>query len=52
MHVLGVDRNFDRGIAECGLVCSGQILALDANLNNHYKAGERKSASVNTRFPC
>ena len=46
------NRNFGRGLAECGLQCPGSILALDASLNNYYKNGERKAAPINTRFPC
>lgn len=46
-----IARSFDDGIAECGLVCPGGILALDKSVNNYYKPGER-TQPVNTRFPC
>ena len=46
-------RQFDTGISECGLVCPGNILALDTALNNNYaKLGMKKSSPINTRFPC
>ena len=46
-------RQFDSGISECGLVCSGEILALDPVLDPYYgKLGMRKISKINTRFPC
>ncbi len=46
-------RQFDAGISECGLVCPGEILALDLALSPHYaKLGMKKSPALNTRFPC
>ena len=46
-------RQFDTGTSECGLVCPGNILALDTALNNNYaKLGMKKSSPINTRFPC
>jgi capsular polysaccharide biosynthesis protein len=49
---LRVARSFDDGLSECGLVCPYPILALDSHLDAHYKAGETKTAPINTQFPC
>lgn len=48
-----IARNFDAGVAECGLKCNPQILALDSHLDPHYKAlDQNKAAALNTAFPC
>lgn len=50
---LRLARNFDDGLSECGLVCPGNILAIDNRLDPHYKSvGMTKVASLNTNFPC
>lgn len=45
-------RTFDGGLVECGLVCPPEILAMDPRLNPHYKPGEKRSAPIDTSFPC
>lgn len=46
-------RSFDDGLSECGLVCSGKILALDSQHDDMYaKLGMSKSEKGNTKFPC
>lgn len=47
-----IARQFDNGLAECGLVCPPQILAIDKHLIGHYKPGEPKSGPLDLRFPC
>jgi hypothetical protein len=48
-----IARSFDLGVAECGLRCSGPILALDPHLEPYYgQLGLPKSPPLNTRFPC
>ena len=46
-------RSFDDGLSECGLECPMGVLALDSKLDPFYsKQGLRKTAPVNTNFPC
>jgi hypothetical protein len=47
-------RQFDDGISECGMKCPYEILALDKRLDNYYKPleKEKKTGSINTKFPC
>ena len=46
-------RSFDDGLSECGLECPMGVLALDSKLDPFYsKQGMRKTAPVNTYFPC
>lgn len=46
-----IARNFDRGVAECGLKCDPRILALDDHLDPHYGSAV-KAPRLDTRFPC
>ncbi|RYH27483.1 hypothetical protein EON65_13270 [archaeon] len=45
-------RQFDTGLAECGLECDGGILALDKKYDGLYGSSFKKAKTVNTRFPC
>ena len=48
-----IARNFDDGLAECGLVCPLGILALDRSLDNEYSRHKMvRSAPQSTVFPC
>lgn len=48
-----IARSFDSGLAECGLVCSSAVLALDGHLDGLYGSmGMQKGAPINTGFPC
>jgi hypothetical protein len=53
MYVCMYCRSFDDGLSECGLECPMGVLALDSKLDPFYsKQGMRKTAPVNTYFPC
>lgn len=45
-------RNFDGGVAECGLRCDPRILALDPQLRPHLSEREKRVSPLSTRFPC
>ena len=45
-------RSFDDGLAECGLVCPYEILALDHNLLKENRFEHNIKRHINTNFPC
>jgi hypothetical protein len=47
-----IARSFDDGLSECGITCPPGLLALDPRLDNYYPPGQKKSAPINTFFPC
>jgi hypothetical protein len=47
-----IARSFDDGLSECGTTCPPGLLALDPRLDKYYPPGQRKSAPINTFFPC
>ena len=48
-----IARNFDDGLAECGLVCPLGILALDKSLDSEYSSHKMvKTSPQSTVFPC
>jgi hypothetical protein len=49
---LRIARSFDDGLSECGISCPPGLLALDPRLDQFYPPGQKKSAPINTQFPC
>lgn len=49
---LRLARSFGGGLAECGLRCSGDLLALDRGMDPAYKNKIKTGDGIDLSFPC